>query len=192
MLPLPEPNLGPLLNCHARWNTRWNTKSAFPLPTPHSNSGFFLHWKKPGKSLLVCFRRSSWLRCLFVTVFHFEEAFPFHKGNPWLFWENSSEGYGGNTLESSDSLLSIFWFKTAHLKLILSDFLICNNSKFIKILSTYVSLQKWSYNDHILATCAQNVLSLELTLLLIHILCSVTLETIWSTFYRMCSEEELW
>lgn len=52
-------------------------------------------------------------------------------------------------------------------------------------------LQKWSYDHHILSICAQNVVSLELTLLPIHILCLITLKVIWSTFCRMSLEEEL-
>lgn len=36
-------------------------------------------------------------------------------------------------------------------------------------------LQKWSWDGLTLATCAQSIFSLELILLTIHILCSVTL-----------------
>lgn len=36
-------------------------------------------------------------------------------------------------------------------------------------------LQKWSWDGHALAACAWSVFSLELILLTIHILCSVTL-----------------
>lgn len=36
-------------------------------------------------------------------------------------------------------------------------------------------LQKWSWDGHTLAACAQSVLSFELILLAVHILCSVTL-----------------
>lgn len=36
-------------------------------------------------------------------------------------------------------------------------------------------LQKWSWDGHTLATCAQSVFFLELILLTIHILCSVAL-----------------
>lgn len=36
-------------------------------------------------------------------------------------------------------------------------------------------LQKWSWYGHTLAACAQSVLSLELILLAIHILCSIIL-----------------
>lgn len=43
-------------------------------------------------------------------------------------------------------------------------------------------LQKWSWDGHALAACAWSVFSLELILLTIHILCSVTFGS-----YGVCS-----
>lgn len=55
-------------------------------------------WVIPPSSVLGSQADSE---CLFAAVvFHFKEAFPFLQVKPGMFWENFSEEYRGNALES--------------------------------------------------------------------------------------------
>lgn len=142
----------------------------------------------------VCFRKQGDLEGLCGGgVFHLW-SISFSWGKPMNFLGKTPHG----DMEEAPSRVVINYWVFSDLKLLtwnwcFQTFWYGNHSEFTNILSIEASLQKWSYNGHILATCALD--ACPLSLLCYRFTSCVSLLQKLSTgltFYRMCSEEELW